>query len=96
MSSKITIAEADEAAADSGSSGPEPEILVCSMDRGAARSGRGEAFSNFIHSYETRYVTSRSKSDGLMARVTADSQGYYFFYWFESLCSAYSGHILAL
>ena len=28
MSSKITIAEADEAAADSGSSGPEPEILV--------------------------------------------------------------------
>lgn len=32
MSSKITIAEADEAAADSGSSGPEPEILVsCCM-----------------------------------------------------------------
>ena len=31
MSSKITIAEADEAAADSGSSGPEPEILVCCL-----------------------------------------------------------------
>ena len=70
MSSKITIAEADEAAADSGSSGPEPEILVCSMDRGAARSGRGEAFSNFIHSYETRYVTSRSKSDGGASQQT--------------------------